>query len=168
MKKIILVSWLIIVLSFSGLFVSSIVYEIDAWYTMVNFKFELHEINIVKNSTEDIVSMRASATITNPSRISSFTLYSIRVSVSLNNQKLLYISNSLKWYYLDVPPQENKIVSWGYLDLQQADVDILNAAESEGTWNWFLNIRVTLISGFLGTEDYDRSQSFLGVNFISI
>jgi hypothetical protein len=167
MRKVIVASWFIIVLSFSALFVSSIIYEIDAFYTMRNFEFELNEVSIVKNSTDDIVSLRVSANISNPSSLSDFTLYTLRVYVYVNNQRLSYLKTQ-KWFVDEVPPQDGIPVQWAYLDLQEKDLETLNQADSDNTWNWFFQITVTLISNLLGTEEYDRSQSFTGVKFISV
>lgn len=167
MRKIIVASWFIIVLSFSALFLSSIVYEIDAYYTMRNFEFRLNEVSILKNSTDDIVSLRVSANISNPSSLSHFTLYALRVYVYVNGQQLSYLKTQ-KWFITEVPPQDAIPIQWAYLDLQEKDIETLNQADTDNAWNWYFQITVTIISNLLGTEEYDRSQSFTGVKFISV
>lgn len=166
MRKIVLISWLIIIISFCGLFVSSIVYENDAFYTMMNFKFEIFEAIVVKNGTDDIVSLRVSASIWNPSRVSSIRLHMVRGSVLINNQGSKFLKGA-KWFSLDIYPQENESAMWAYSILPQ-DVNIFNEAEADGIWNWYFKIEITIISHLVGDNLYDVSQSLTGVKFTTI
>ncbi|MFW9904657.1 MAG: hypothetical protein ACFFFH_10015 [Candidatus Thorarchaeota archaeon] len=164
MNKIILISWIVITLSFTGLLVSSIIYEIDAFYTALNIEFEIYEATIVKNSTDNsFLSLKVSAWITNPSQISSFILKSLRGPITLNSKSLEYVGG-LKWFTIDILPQENTSVTWAYTILEQ-DVDKFIEAEKNGVWDWFFDIRIVIVSNLIESTMYDRSQSFSGVNF---
>jgi hypothetical protein len=166
MRKSVLISWLIIIISFCGLFVSSIVYENDAFFTMINFKFEIFEAIVVKNDTDDIVSLRVSASIWNPSRVSSIRLQMVRGYVLLNSQGSTFLKGA-KWFSLNINPQENESATWAYSILPQ-DVNIFNEAATNGIWNWYFDIEITIVSHLVGNRLYDRSQSFSGVKFITI
>jgi hypothetical protein len=164
MNKIILISWIVITLSFTGLLVSSIIYEIDAFYTALNIEFEIYEATIVKNSTDNsFLSFKVSAWISNPSQISSFNLKSLRGPITLNNKHLEYVEG-LKWFTKDILPQENTSISWAYTILEQ-DMDNFIEAEQIGSWEWFFDIKIVIVSNIIDSTMYDRSQSFSGVTF---
>ena len=164
MNKIILISWIVITLSFTGLLVSSLVYEMDAFYTALNIEFQIYEATIVKNSTDNsFLSLKLSAWITNPSQISSFNLKSLRGPISLNNIRFEYIGG-LKWFTKNILPQENTTVTWAYTILEQ-DMDAFIDAERNGVWEWFFDIKILIVSHLIESTMYDRPQSFSGVNF---
>ncbi|MFX0206036.1 MAG: hypothetical protein ACFFDT_08610 [Candidatus Hodarchaeota archaeon] len=164
MNKIVLISWIVITLSFTGLLVSSIIYEIDAFYTAFNIEFEIYEATIVKNSTDNsFLSLKVSAWIKNPSQLSSFNLKSLRGPISLNNKRLEYVGG-LKWFTKDILPQENASVRWAYTILEQ-DEDSFIEAENSGVWEWFFDIKIVIVSNIIESTMYERPQSFSGVNF---
>lgn len=166
MRKIILATWLVITIGFSGLLIYSIVYEIDLYDTIVNFKFQIYDVSIVKNSTGDIVSLIVSASIRNPSHFSSFDLNSIQVGVVLNEQESEYLYGP-KWFLKTIQPRENTSVAWSY-NIYPKDVDLFNKANTTGTWNWYFSISVRLDASIVGEGLFDRSQPFQGVRVITI
>lgn len=164
MRKSILITWLLIVIVFSGLLIYSTIYEIDAYETIIEFKFQINEVNINLNNMSEMVSLIIQATIWNPSFFSSFELKSIQGSVLLNGQGSSYLAGQ-KWFYLTILPGENSRISWSYV-IQLEDIDIFNNANSTQNWNWYFSIRLFIVSNIVEGNLYDRSQSFQGVKIL--
>ncbi|MFX0049918.1 MAG: hypothetical protein ACFFAJ_13520 [Candidatus Hodarchaeota archaeon] len=165
MGKIILLTWFALILIFSTILVYSVLYEIDAYDTVVKFQFQINEVIIEKNSTDDIENLIIFASIRNPSQFSTFEFNSIRGYVFLNGLEPIYL-HGREYFFKDVLPKENVSVSWGY-SIEPQDADLLNEADESGTWSWYFYILVFLDSNIVGRNYYDRSQPFQGVKVIT-
>ncbi|MFX0170535.1 MAG: hypothetical protein ACFE9L_01315 [Candidatus Hodarchaeota archaeon] len=166
MGKIILITWFAIIIIFSTILIYSVFYEIDAYETVINFKFKINEVNIEKNSsTNEIIRLRISASIWNPSSFSSFQFNSIRGFVLLNGLEPEYL-HGREYFFRTILPNENATVSWSYPILSH-DAELLNEAEENGSWSWYFIIQVFLDSNIVGKVGYDRSQPFQGVKVIT-
>jgi len=164
MKKIILTTWLIVILISSGLLAISIVYEIDEFQGMVNFQFHIESINVIKNSTSNITNLEVTANIFNPSSFSNYELRKINNIIFLNGEEPEYLRGN-KWFFKILKPQERINITWSY-EVVLKDLNLLNRAEIEGNWNWYFYIQISLISNIIESLTFDRSQSFQGVEII--
>ncbi|MFX1282779.1 MAG: hypothetical protein ACFFB5_03955 [Promethearchaeota archaeon] len=166
MRKIVLIPWFLIVITFSGFLLYSTIYEIEAYNIIVNFEFQIFDVAVIKNSTGDIVSLKISAIIWNPSHISSFEFRSITVrTIILNGETPEYLGGQ-KWFSRIISPRENVSVTWAYNIRPQAVV-FFNEADHNETWSWFFVIQVNIDSNIIGRSGYDRSQPFQGAEVIT-
>jgi hypothetical protein len=161
LKKVLIASWLIIVIGFSGVLLYSTAYEMDAYYTVINFQFQISEVVIIQNETGDMTNLRLSASVSNPSLFSSITLNFVDSTVILNGRGTSYLRGT-RWLVKDIPPSSSFLVSWGYSILTQ-DLSIIQDANTSGIWSWYILIELNLDTPIVGIALYDRSQPFQGV-----
>ncbi len=160
MRNIVKAIWLITIISFSGLLVCSIVYEIDGYQGLINFELHITGIAVVKNNTDAFLSIKVNASIFNPSHFSSFELEKIDAIIFLNGQQGEYLRGP-KWFSLTLYPRRNASIKWSY-NIESADLDIVNNANSTEIWVWYFYLQVSLMSDMIGVQQFDRSQSFSG------
>jgi hypothetical protein len=166
MGKIILTTWFALIIISSTLLAYSVLFEIDSYDTVVNFKFQINEVIIEKNSTsQDITRLTITASLWNPSRFSSFEFISIEGYVFLNGQEPEYL-HGREYFFRTVLPNENVSISWSY-SIESQDLDLFNEADANGAWSWYFIIQVFLDSNIVGRSRYDRSQPFQGVKIIT-
>ncbi|MHA2030637.1 MAG: hypothetical protein ACW99Q_14715 [Candidatus Kariarchaeaceae archaeon] len=158
MRKSILIPWLIIVISSSGMLFYSSVAEIDAYHTVFNFKLQVYDVTVIQNITGNFESLKVSSSIYNPSSLFSFKLNMINLTVILNEQEAEYLGGP-KYPLRTISPGESSSVILTYPVVEQ-DLDFFDNAINTGSWNWTFYIRVNLNTIILGDGQYDRSQSF--------
>ncbi|MFX0205087.1 MAG: hypothetical protein ACFFDT_03810 [Candidatus Hodarchaeota archaeon] len=164
MRKFILVPWIVLIIGCSGLLFYSSIYEIDLYETLVNFKFQISDVNIIRNNTGEITTLHVSASIMNPSHFSSFTFLSIKGEVFLNGQESEYL-RLVKWYSKTIHPREDKLITWSY-EIFPQDIGLFIDANNTDTWNWYFSITIRLDASIVEEGLYDRSQPFQGVRII--
>jgi len=162
MKKIIIIIWLVWVILSAGILIFSIGYEVDMYYGIVNFDLEITQVTIVKNETGQITKMQVSASVTNPSSLTSFEVLAIKPTVFLNEQNPEYIRGQ-KWIFAHIHPGKSVNISWQYT-VEEADRELFNEAEqNNNTWNWFFYMEILLRFDSDLVDDYSfvRTQFFL-------
>ena len=166
MRKSILILWLVIVTSFTGILLYSTAAEIDAYHTVFNFEFQISDVTIIQNQTGNFQTLEVSASIFNPSALFSFRVNMIKGIVMLNEQGSEYLRGP-QWLLKTISPGANSSVTWAYPILEQ-DLDLLNDANTTGTWRWYFSLKVNVDTIVLGNDEFDRSQSFQGVKMVTI
>ncbi|UCG03878.1 MAG: hypothetical protein JSW11_07810 [Candidatus Heimdallarchaeota archaeon] len=164
MRKLVLGTWIIIVIISSGLLISSMIYEMDEYQGIVHFEFYIDEVNILTNDLGEMTKIQILSSLWNPSRISSFELNMIEVMVFLNGEESISIQR--KWFYRTINPKVNTSIKWLH------DIDNVNPfidANATGDWNWYFYIQINIESEMVESvrlQLFDRSQPFQGVGFI--
>ncbi len=166
MRRIIFVTWSIIVVVSSVMLAYSTIYEIDSYQTVLDFRFQILDISIFRNETGHFDRFRITGDFWNPSLFSSVRLQSIESVVVLNGQGSEYLQKA-HWFVVMISAQSHRSISMTYVILPQ-DLEIFEASNTSTTWNWSLTIRVSVESSLLGTSKYDRSQEFIGVTMSDI
>ena len=161
MRRKIIISWIIIVVIFSGILAYSTLYELDSYQTVLDFKFQIFNISISTNTENQFESLTISAIVSNPSQFSSIRLKSISNTVFLNEQGSEYL-RGLHWFAIMIAPQKNTSVTWSYEIIAQ-NIHIFNGANMTNSWNWNFDITVNLFTNLIEEGQYDRSQEFQGV-----
>ena len=165
MRKVIIVTWIIIVIASSGILAYSTLYEIDSYQTVLDFKFTISDVTISTNATENFDSFSIIGTFWNPSYFSSVRLRSIENTVVLNDRGSEYF-RKLHWFTSLSPPRTNRSLILT-LNILPQDIGIFNEANASATWNWSFNLKVNLVSSIIDAGQYDRSQEYTGVTMTS-
>ncbi len=161
MRRIILVTWSIIVVVSSVMLAYSTIYEIDSYQTVMCMRFQVLDVSISRNSSGHFDNFRLTGDFSNPSWFSSVRLKSIENVVVLNGEGSEYL-RKVHWLIITIPAQSHRTIILTY-DILPQFVEIFSEANSSNNWNWSFTITVNLESSLLESGQYDRSQEFTGV-----
>jgi hypothetical protein len=128
---------------------------------------EITEIQLYKNETSGAYRrIVVRARVDNPSLTTPLQFFKIDTQIFLNGQTIRYYRGFNQGHQFSLQPGESHDFGW-YYSTPEDDWELLQEAESTGTWNWFLFLEPYVNAGFLDPTEVIRLNTFEGVTIVS-
>ena len=161
-----IIVFLAIILGSSVLLGFSAYYQVDT-YRAFSFNIEITEIQLYKNETSGAYRrIVVRVQVDNPSFTTPFQFVKIDTQIFLNGQTLRYGRGFNQGHQFLLQPGELHDFGW-YYSTPEDDWELLQEAESTGTWNWFLILEPYVNAGFLGGTEVIRFNTYENVTIIT-